>query len=73
MPCARFSEIALTLKSEMIHFDRIINLLEKTEDVPIGFDPAIWRLVVRKVMVGKDSVRFIMAGDSETIIRIMKL
>ena len=57
----------------MIHFDRIINLLEKTEDVPIGFDPAIWRLVVRKVMVGKDSVRFIMAGDSETIIRIMKL
>ena len=60
----------IALKSERIHFDRIINLLEKTEDVPIGFDPAIWRLVVRKVMVRKDSVRFIMAGDMEYSFRI---
>ena len=45
-------------------------LEEATEEIPIEFDPAIWRIVVEKVLVGKDNIRFIMIGGKEYSFRI---
>lgn len=52
--------------SESASIGEVITLLESIEDISIEFDPALWRIIVEKVLVEKDdSVRFILVGGEE--------
>ena len=67
---AALSDKLTELKTDRASIEEVIALLEATEEIPIEFDPAIWRIVVEKVLVEKDRIRFIMAGGKEYSFRI---
>ena len=65
-----FDDKLMDLRAENSSIEEVITLLETTGEIPIEFDPAIWRIVVEKVLVGKDNIRFIMIGGKEYSFRI---
>ena len=67
---AALAERLTGLRTENASIEEVVTLLETTEEIPIEFDPAIWRIVVEKVLVGKDDIRFIMVGGKEYSFRI---
>ena len=67
---AALADKLMELRAENSSIEEVITLLETTEEIPIEFDPAIWRIVVEKVLVGKDNIRFIMIGGKEYSFRI---
>lgn len=67
---AALADKLMELRTENASIEEVITLLETTEEIPIEFDPAIWRIVVEKVLVGKDNIRFIMIGGKEYSFRI---
>ena len=53
-------------QSDAAKLDEAIRVLEMTEEIPMGFDPMLWRIIVEKVLVGTDgTVTFIMVGGKE--------
>lgn len=58
------------MRIESANIDEIASLLEKIDEVPVDFDPVLWRTVVEKVLVGEDEIRFFMKGDREYRFRI---
>ena len=67
---AALDDKLMDLRAENSSIEEVITLLETTGEIPIEFDPAIWRIVVEKVLVGKDNIRFIMIGGKEYSFRI---
>lgn len=58
------------MQIESAHIDEIASLLEKIDEVPVDFDPVLWRAVVEKVLVGEDEIRFFLKSDREYRFRI---
>lgn len=53
-------------QSDAAKLDEAIRVLETTEEIPMDFDPLLWRIIVEKVLVGTDgTVTFIMVGGKE--------
>jgi len=59
------------MKAEAVSVDEVITCLQATDEMPLEFDPVLWRITVEKVLVGSDdTVRFIMVGGKEYSFRI---
>lgn len=67
---AALADMLSGMQIESAHLDEIASLLEKIDEVPVDFDPVLWRTVVEKVLVGEDEVRFFLKGDWEYKFRI---
>ena len=53
-------------QSDAAKLDEAIRVLEMTEEIPMDFDPLLWRIIVEKVLVGTDgTVTFTMVGGKE--------
>ena len=53
-------------QSDAAKLDEAIRVLETTDEIPMDFDPMLWRIIVEKVLVGTDgTVTFIMVGGTE--------
>lgn len=67
---AALADKLMELRTENASIEEAITLLETTRDIPIEFDPTIWRIVVEKVLVEKENIRFIMIGGKEYSFRL---
>lgn len=53
-------------ESDAAKLDEVIRVLEQTQEIPVDFDPILWRITVEKVLVGSDGViTFTMVGGKE--------
>jgi len=65
------AEKITAMKAEAVSVDEVITCLKATDEMPLEFDPVLWRITVEKVLVGNDdTVRFIMVGGKEYSFRI---
>ena len=62
----KLSERFSIAESDAAKLDEAIRVLEDAEEVPMEFDPMLWRITVDKVLVGADgTITFIMVGGME--------